>query len=124
MANLIAQRKNNSDEILKGRFIRLKLQEMSEGIREGSNKKMIGFQSSFWNQRRFAISDDTMQYTHLKQHRYVDMRTRIGANGAKHKKKSHAIHNRIVMGNYSQLVKELTVGFTEEIKRQLRNIED
>ena len=124
MANLLQQRTNNGDEILKGRFVRKKLQETANQIRQNSDKRMGGFRSSFWKNRSFSVTDNEMDYEHLKVHRWIDMRTRKTKDGANRKKKFYPIHNRVVMGQYNQLVRELSVGFTEEVKNQLRNIVD
>jgi hypothetical protein len=121
--NLLANRNNNDDAILKGRFIKQKLNETAKAIEELQNKKMIGFNSSFWRDRSFAVTDNEMEFEHLKVHRFIDMRTRKQKDGSSKKKKSYAIHNRIVMGQYSQLTKELAFGFTQEIKNQLRGIQ-
>lgn len=124
MANLIQQRTNNGDEILKGRFVRKKLQETANEIRQNSDKKMGGFRSSFWKNRSFSVTDNEMEYEHLKVHRWIDMRNRKTKEGTNKKKKFYPIHNRVVMGQYSQLIRELSVGFTEEVKNQLRSIAD
>ncbi len=122
MANLLQNRKSSDNTILERKFIRMKLQETANDIRDAQNKKMSSFSSAFWNDRSFSVSDNEMQYEHLKVHRFIDMRNRAKKDGSKSPKKSYAIHNRIVMGQYSQLTKELAYGFTEEIKDQLRNI--
>jgi hypothetical protein len=124
MANLLNQRTNNNDDIIKGRFVRKKLAETANEIREGSNKRMNGFRSGFWNNRSFSVTDNELQYEHLKVHRFIDMRTRTLKSGEKRKKKFYPIHNRVVMGQYSQLVRELSFGFTEEVKNQLRSMGD
>jgi hypothetical protein len=123
MANLLALRQKSENSILEARFIRQKLQETANEIDREQRKRMAGFNSSFWNQRTFNVTDNEMELSHLKVHRFVDMRNRTLKDGTKKPKKSYAIYNRIVMGNYSQLTKELAFGFTEEIKNQLRNIQ-
>lgn len=124
MANLLQQRTNSGDEILKGRFVRKKLQETANEIQQASSKKMSSFKSGFWKNRSFSVTDNELQYEHLKVHRFIDMRTRTLKDGAKQKKKFYPIHNRVVMGQYSQLVRELSFGFTEEVKNQLRSLGD
>jgi hypothetical protein len=124
MANLLQQRTNDGDDIIKNRFIRKKLQETANDIKDASQKKMSSFNSAFWRNRSFSVTDNEMQYEHLKVHRFIDMRTRKNADGTKQKKKFYPIHNRIVMGQYSQLVRELSVGFTEEVKNQFRAMTD
>lgn len=122
--DLLASRQNNSEDILKGRFIRMKLSETAKDTQEASQKKMSGFRSEFWKERSFSVTDNEMQYEHLKVHRFIDMRTRANKDGSKHTKKSYGIHNRIIMGQYSQLTKELAFGFTDAVKEELRKLQD
>lgn len=122
MANLLAQRQNNSDDILKGKFVRMQLQKTAQEIEQAQDKKMGGFNSAFWRDRTFSVTDNEMNFEHLKVHRFVDMRTRTKKDGSKTKKKSYAIHNRIVMGQYNNLVRELAFGFTDEIKAQMHSL--
>lgn len=110
-----------SNEIEK-RYIRAKLKETADNIAQDSQKRMVGFRSQFWNQRSFAVTDSVMTYNHLKQHRFVDMKTRKIDNTPK-RKKSHAIHNKIVMGNYKDLTNQLAYGFTEEVKKKFRELQ-
>ena len=124
MPNLLTQRQNNSDDILKGRFVRMKLQQTAQEIEQAQDKRMAGFNSAFWRDRTFSVTDNEMNFEHLKVHRFIDMRTRTKKDGSKVKKKSYAIHNRIVMGQYNQLTRELAYGFTEEVKNQIRALED
>lgn len=124
MANLLQLRQNNSDKILEGRFIRMKLAETANDIQQASAKKMAGFNSAFWKNRSFNVTDNEMHYEHLKVHRFIDMKTKSQKDGSKTKKKFYPIHNRIVMGQYSQLTRELSFGFTQEIKRQLLEMGD
>lgn len=112
----------SSDKLIEKRFIKSSLEKTAKKIKDDVYKKTSSFRSSFWNANRFSSSEDTMVYNHSIINRFVDMRTRI-KQGAKVKKKSHVVHNRIVMGNYSGLVKELSFGFTEEIKQKFRNMQ-
>lgn len=116
--NLIENRKANHEDIIKGRFIRKVLTDTSKEMDQAQRKKMSGFRSQFWNSRSFTITDNQLDYSHLRQHRFVDMRSRNTKDG-KQKKKSHPIHNRIIMGNYNNIVKELKFGFTDAVKEQL-----
>ncbi|WP_339836420.1 hypothetical protein [uncultured Flavobacterium sp.] len=120
--NILANRSKSNEDILKGKFIRKQLQETAQSIQQDSSKAMSSFRSGFWNDRSFNVTDNVLDYKHLKQHRYVDMRTRAKKDGSKVKKKSYRNHNRIIMGNYSQLVRELSFGFTKETKNILSNI--
>lgn len=122
--NHLANRTNNTDDILKARFTRSKLAATAKEIESASAKKMSGFNNAFWRDRTFSVTDNELNYEHLKVHRFVDMRTRSRKDGTKQPKKSYAIHNRIVMGQYSQLTRELAYGFTQAVKDELRLLKD
>ena len=123
MANYFDSRSKSEDTISEARFIKMKLQETATNIDREKRKRMASFNSTFWNDRTFTVTDTEMEMEQNKVERFVDMRTRDTKNG-KHPKKSHPVHNRVVMGQYSQLAKELAYGFTEEIKQKLRKIQD
>jgi DNA-binding cell septation regulator SpoVG len=116
--NLIETRRENHEDIIKGRFIRKVLTETSQDIDKAQREKMSSFRSGFWKNRTFTVTDTNMIYSHLKQHRFVDMRSRKTKEGKK-KKKSHPIHNRIIMGHYNNIVKEMKFGFTDAVKESL-----
>lgn len=110
-----------SDNAIEKRFIKSSLEKTAKNISADVYKKTSSFRSNFWRANSFSSSEDTMVYNHSIKNRFVDMRTR-NKNGAKVKKKSHVVHNKIVMGNYGQLVRELSFGFTEEIKEKFRSM--
>ena len=124
MANFFDSRAKSDDTILEARFIKMKLQETSTNIDREKRKRMAGFSSEFWNDRTFTVTDNEMEMEQNKVERFVDMRSRERKDGSKHPKKSHPVHNRVVMGQYSQLTKELAYGFTEDIKQKIRKIQD
>lgn len=123
MANLFENRSNSENTILEKKFIRKKLGETAKEIERVQDTRMSSFNSNFWNNRRFTVTDDQLDFEHLKVHRFVDMRRRQLKDGTKINKKSYPIHNRVVMGQYSQLTRELAYGFTEEVKNQLRQMQ-
>lgn len=121
----IQSRENLSDQILEGRFIRRVLQDTAKDIDQAQRKYITGrgFENEDWNSGRgFLVSTDTLDYTHLKKHRFVDMKTRMSSKG-KNRKKSHPIHNRVIWGHYNNVIKELHFGFTNAVKEELRNLE-
>ena len=115
----------HANEILEGRFIKRVFTESAKEIDKAVSKVIStrGFENTDWNDRSFQTSDSALQYTHLKKFRFVDMKTRSTKTGKK-RKKSYPLHNKIIWGNYSNIVRELSVGFTEGVKEQLRTIED
>ena len=122
----IQSRENLSDQILEGRFIRRVLQDTSKDIDHAQRAYISGrgFENNDWNSKRgFTVTQNEMGYTHLKKHRFVDMKTRTSKKG-KNRKKSHPIHNKIIWGHYNNVIKELHFGFTNAIKEELRNLEE
>lgn len=123
--NLLNKRSDSdSDDVLKGRFVRRALATTANDIDKQVRQKVSGFRSTFWNQRTFTVTDNVMYYEHMKQNRFLDMRTRERKDGSKRKKKNRIVHNRIVFGNYNRLVRELAYGFTEAVKNEIRQLND
>ena len=123
--NLLNKRSDSdSDDVLKGRFVRRALATTANDIDKQVRQKVSGFRSTFWNQRTFTVTDNVMDYEHMKQNRFLDMRTRERKDGSKGKKKNRIVHNRIVFGNYNRLIRELAYGFTEAVKNEIRQLND
>lgn len=122
--SLISERNKRLDEVLKGKFIHSKLEETSKEIEALQRKEIASFNSSFWNNRSFRVSNGQLIYTHDKRHRYLDMKTRANKTGSKKKKKSRSIHNKIIWGQYNYLIRELSFGYTEAVKNNIKNIEE
>ena len=95
---------------------------------------MAGFSSDFWQDKNFSTSDVSLVYSHLPVHRFVDMKTRNASNrtsatkrrlkSGKIKKKFYPIHNKVIWSNKRFLVKELSFGFTDAVKKQFENLEN
>lgn len=126
MSSLIATRDKFSRDILERRFIRKVLQDVSKDIDTAQRQFLSsrGFENQDWySERGFAVRENEMAYTHLKKHRFVDMKTRSTKKG-KVRKKQHAIHNKIIWGHYNNVVKELHFGFTHAVQEELRKLPD
>jgi hypothetical protein len=124
--SLLTNRTFTSDDIIKNRFIRKVFGETAKDIDSAQKKIMSarGFEKSEWfSGREFSVTDNSMDMKVLLKHRFVDMKTRNSASG-KHSKKSHPVYNKIIWGNYNNVVREMAFGFTEAIKEELRNIND
>lgn len=122
--NVLQERQKRAEEILQGKFIARKLEETSKEIDKLQTQGMSDFRSSFWNNRSFSVSDGKLTYKHDKRHRFVDMKTRMRKDGSKNRKKSRAIHNKIIWGQYNYLTRELAYGYTDAIKAELQSLGD
>lgn len=121
--SIIENRSKRMDEILQGKFIHKKLEETGREIQKRQDQVMTSFKSSFWNNRIFSISNGVLTYRHDKRNRFVDMRTRTSKNGTKYRKKSKVVHNKIIWGQYNLLVRELSFGYTQTVKEEIKSLE-
>lgn len=124
--SLLQSRENLSQQILERRFIRRVLQDSSKDIDKAQRNYMSGrgFENNDWfSGRGFQVTENELGYTHLKKHRFVDMKKRTSKKGT-NRKKSHPIHNKIIWGHYNNVIKELHFGFTNAVKEELRNLQE
>lgn len=124
--SLLDSRENFSDQILQDKFIRKTLRDVAVDIDKAQRNVMSsrGFENDDWyNGREFIVSNNTLDHTHYKKQRFVDMRTRNSKKGT-NRKKSHPVHNKIIWGHYNNIIKELHFGFTNAVKEELRNIQE
>lgn len=111
------------ESALEQRYIARVLQEEAQNIEEAQDKKMSRFSSSDWRTRRsFGVQDTIMTMRHLPKHRFVDMRKMNTAAG-QIKKRNHAIHNRIIFGHANNIVRGISFGFTDQVKKEMRELE-
>ena len=122
--SLLSQRSQRMEEVLQGKFIHSKLEETSKEIDKLQRKEISSFNSSFWNNRTFQVSNGVLTYTHDKRNRFLDMKTRARKDGSKHRKKSRSIHNKIIWGQYSYLTRELAFGYTDAVRNDLKKLEE
>ena len=122
--NVLQERQKRAEEILQGKFITRKLEETSKEIDKLQSQGMSDFRSSFWNNRSFSVSNGKLTYKHDKRHRFVDMKTRMRKDGSKNRKKSRAIHNKIIWGQYNYLTRELAFGYTDAVKSEIQSLEN
>ena len=115
--SLLDNRSETRQAILKGRFIDSVLKKNGREINADIQKRMdaASFRSSFWSNRNFSTSNGVLTYSHLKQHRFIDMKTRQTANGII-RKKHYAIHNKVLFGHANNVIRELSFGFTQSVK--------
>ncbi len=122
--SLIQTRERFSDSILEGRFIRKVMQSTGTDIEHAQKAYMSsrGFESDNWySGRGFVATTNSLEISHLKKHRFVDMKIRNTPKG-KVRKKQHPVHNRIIWGHYNNVIKELHFGFTHAVQEELRKL--
>jgi len=112
-------RQATHDAVLQGVFIKNTLEQSGKELDQDIKKRMGGFNSSFWANRNFSVNgNNTLTYTHLRQHRFVDMKTRETKDGIIRKKR-YAIHNKPIFGHLNNIIRQLSFGFTEAVKAEI-----
>lgn len=113
----------NRNDILENRFIGLIIQEEAAALDASQVKLMSsrGFSTDkFYNARGFQVLDgNKLQYTHPKELRFIDMKSRSTKSGEKTKKKSHAVHNKPLFSMVNKMLRRLQFEFTDKTKQML-----
>lgn len=124
--DLLKKRKENYQKVLEGRFIRSVLFEQSVEILEAQELRMLKSKfktRDFYNDRSFQVKDDSTELKFLTTHRFVDMSTRRTKKGEVRHKKSHPIYNRIIYGHLSNIVREISFGFTDAVIEEMKKLD-
>ena len=119
--DLVGQRKENGEKLILAAFQRRMLQKHADKINEKQNAKMPKFSDSSNASRTFTVDDDTMIYQHKGLLRMVEMKrlTKPRKTEKYKRKKTYDIHNRIIMGHFGQLGRDLTFGLSDSIRDEI-----
>lgn len=112
------------EDVLKGRFVKTVLQEEGRELLSAQTKRMRSrnlTSSNFYTGRSIRATEQSLTFSHLLKHRFVDMRHHKYGDERK-KRKAHPIHNRILFGHTNEIIYRLQVGFTDAVKKELQNI--
>jgi hypothetical protein len=123
---ILDRRSEEFEAVMKGQFILDQLTEESRDMDRDQVSLMArrGFRSSEWyDNRRFEVSGNRLDYYHMPRHRFADMKTRQTKTRGKIRKKNHPIHNRFLFGRANNVIKRLHYGYTEAVKEELMNRE-
>ncbi|MDM1529001.1 hypothetical protein [Myroides odoratimimus] len=112
-------------DLLKSRFVGRVMADAGAEMEKDINRVISSnaFSDPKWSKRNIATSDTGLVYSHLADHRFVNMK-RNTINGKSVKRRSYPIHNQIVMSHYNNIISELKYGFTTAVKEELMNIKD
>lgn len=122
--SLLEQRKERSRAIAEGKFISMTLRNESLEIDSAINNVISTFKSSFWTDKQMTVRNNTLEYRHKKQHRWLDMKTRESKSKGKIRKKRQIVHNKIIYGHLNNIARELSFGFTDAVIDDLKKLED
>lgn len=121
------KRNQTAKEILEGRFVKSVLSKESKELPKDLQKRIYksGLSSEdWWSKVSFSvIGKNNLEYRHLKKHRFMDMKTRNTKEG-KIRKKSYPIHNKMIYFHLNDIIRELTIGFTDTIINEMKSLEN
>lgn len=111
----------SNDQLIKQKFLSRILREEGENIDKAQTQLMgqRGFTSrELFANRRFTTDKNTLNYTHLPEHRFIDMSS-VQTKEGKKKKVAHPIHNKILMGHANNMVFRASFEYTSRMKEML-----
>ena len=120
--DLLADRNANDSPIFRAHMERT----LKEHARKMDAKQSAGYsvlKDPSFRGRSYSTDGDSLTYTQAALYRFVDMKKlRYPGTETQYKrKKVYDFHNRIIMGHYNGIMKELIYGAAEEVVADLRS---
>jgi len=120
--NILDKNRPKLGGLLEKRFIQKQLEEESADINTEMLKEMASFSGQTKTGRSFSVIGTTLLYRHKKKHRFIDMKKRQTKAGII-RKKSYAIHNRILYGHIGNIISRIKFGFTEDVVDEMKKMD-
>lgn len=118
------------DRIIEQRFVEKVLRHQGDRLLKNQGRSLYAkarFRSGRMEKDRVVSvsgGDDLsgmLSFRHVDYERFLDMKREVRMkNGKTRNKSGYKIHNRFIYGHYFAIAKQLSVGFTEKIKEQIR----
>lgn len=109
------------EKLIVAAFQKRVLKQHAEKMQKTMNANVPKFTDSALDYRNILTDADSLIYRHKGIMRMVDMkRLTLPLRSEKYKrKKTYNMYNRIIMGHYSGLSKDLTFGLTEAVRQEI-----
>ncbi len=119
--DLLEDRKGDDSPIFRAYVDRV-MKERSKKINAEQQAGYSTLTDPSFRGRSFASDGTQLTYTHSRLYRFVDMkRLRAPKSDTKYvRKKRYEFHNRVIMGHFAGMRKDLTYGLTEQIRAELK----
>lgn len=119
--DLIADRKADDSPIFRA-FVERTLKKHARKIDQKQSQGYSAFSDPAFKGRSFATDGESLTYTQAALYRFVDMKKLRypGSQNQYKRKKVYDFHNRIIMGHYNGIMKELIYGASEEVIADLK----
>lgn len=119
------------DRIIEQRFVEKVLRHQGDRLMRNQGRALYvkaRFRTgSMENRRSVSVSGDDnlngeLVFRHVNYERFLDMKRVVQMkNGKTRRKSGYGIHNRFVYGHFLAIAEQLSVGFTESVRNQIRN---
>ncbi|KNB60978.1 hypothetical protein [Chryseobacterium sp. Hurlbut01] len=118
--DIIAERAGK-EKLIVSAFNRRVLKQHAEKMQKTQNANVPVFSDSSLDFRNIATNDDSLIYRHKGIMRMIDMKrlTRPFTTQKYNRKPVYNVHNRIIMGHYAGLSKDLTFGLTDAVRQEI-----
>ena len=109
---------NRNKSIIERRYIDNTLKETGDYIDSTQRRlaNVFDFKNNNINNRSFVVTNNTLQITHQLKERFIDMKRINGRT-----KKQYPIHNKVIMGYYGSLIRNLSFGLTQDVRNAITN---
>lgn len=105
-------------KFIEQKYIERVLNQEASNIFEAQNRVLARFNPKsidrIKNNRRFTVTGTTLEITHTKLQRFIDMKNVRGQ-----KRKSIPNHNRVIYGHFNNIINRLAFGLTNDVKQLL-----
>lgn len=119
--DLITDRKADDSPIFRAHVERT-LKEHARKMDQKQSQGYSGFTNESFKGRSFTTDGDSLTYTQSALYRFVDMKKLRypGSQNQYKRKKVYDFHNRIIMGHYNGIMKDLIYGAAEDVKADMQ----
>ena len=119
--DLLADRKADDSPVFRAHVERT-LKKHAQKMDSEQSKGYSGFSNPSFRGRSYSTDGYSLTYAQSALYRFVDMKKLRypGSQNQYKRKRVYDFHNRIIMGHYNSIMKELTYGVADEVKADLQ----
>lgn len=120
--DVVAERAEK-EKLIVAAFQKRVLRQHADKMQKTQNANVPKFSDTSLDFRNIVTNEDSLIYRHKGIMRMVDMKrlTKPLKTDKYKRKKTYNMHNRIVMGHYSGLSKDLTFGLSDAVRQDIIN---
>ena len=118
--NVLAER-SEKEKLILSAFQKRILKQHAERMQRTQDANVPRFRNQSLDFRNIITDDSSLIFRHKGVMRMIDMKrlTKPRKTEKYKRKKTYNMYNRVVMGHYSGIFKDLTFGLTESVRQQI-----